>query len=450
MAAYYKGDEQPQFSSIDGTAAQGSQYGMKTTTRSSFLSFHAFGTACVNIYFVLLTAVAVVAFVLGCYSTDRVRSIRVTDALLVSNPQAVPAGYSVFSLGTGLGYWSPAAEMRYPRSDHGVISYNKYAYLVGGLSVNDSNTGGVVLRSVVQYDTETGMMANMSNLPSPRYRFAYALLNGNIYVMGGAEVPDGKPQNTVFVYNVASNKWSPVGQLNTPRIDACGAVANGKVYVFGGYDADLHSLASVEVFDPASATATAAGTWTQLPATSNLQVSRGDCRAVAIDNIIYAVGGSEWFNNTKQNCSGNWVFCYRFLNSVEAFDPAKNVWSFRAPMISARGDFGIDALPGGRIIVAGGERGNGTHNSMAMYDVEEYIVEHDIWVQKAPLPEARFRDDLAYASGRVYAFGGNPSCDLTPNASCMVVALKTVFAYFDVQYPRLYASYKPASVNDNS
>ncbi|GIL42656.1 hypothetical protein Vafri_603 [Volvox africanus] len=439
MAPFYNGGEQPQFNSIDGTTVQGAQYGAKTNTRASFLSGGSLATACTVIYFVLLTAVAVVAFILGCYSTDRVRSIRVTDALLVSNPQDVPTGYSVFSLGTGLGYWSPATEMRYPRSDHGVISYNKYAYLIGGLSVNDTSKNGAVLRSVVQYDTETGVLQNMSNLPFPRYRFAYALLDGKIYVMGGTDEINGAPTNTVLVYTVESNKWGTVGQLNTPRIDACGAVANGKVYVFGGYDAESYSLATVEVFDPAT------GTWTQLPATSNLQVSRGDCRAVAINNIIYAVGGAEWYNNTSRDCKANWVFCYRFLKSVEAFDPNKNVWSYRASMITPRGDFGIEALPGGRIIVAGGERGNGTQNSMAMYDVEEYIVDHDIWVQKAPLPEARFRDDLAYASGRVYAFGGNPSCELTPDTPCNATALKTVFAYFDVQYPRLYAFYKPAN-----
>lgn len=60
-------------------------------------------------------------------------------------------------------------------------------------------------------------------------------------------------------------------------------------------------------------------------------------------------------------------------------------------MISPRGDFGIEVLPGSRLIVAGGEKGNGTRNAIAMYDVEEYIALDDIWVQKAPLPEARFR-----------------------------------------------------------
>lgn len=66
-------------------------------------------------------------------------------------------------------------------------------------------------------------------------------------------------------------------------------------------------------------------------------------------------------------------------------------WSPRADMINPRGDFGIEALPGGRIVVAGGERGNGVVNQQAMYEVEEYVAADNIWISKAPLPEARFR-----------------------------------------------------------
>ncbi|GLC38048.1 hypothetical protein PLESTB_000442500 [Pleodorina starrii] len=445
MATYYKEGEQPQFSNMDG--AQEAQYG--TTRRSGCLG-KAFGTACAVIYFVLLTAVAVIAFILGSYATSKVRSFSVPDAILMSDPSTAPAGYTVFSLGTGLGYWSPSTDMLHQRSDHGVISYQKYAYLVGGMSFNPSANKSEVSASVVRYDTETGQMYEMAPLPFARYRFAYAQSKGNIYVLGGADNTDATT-NTVFVYNIAANNWTMMGKLNTPRTDACGAAVNGKVYVFGGYDANYVSLSSVEVCDPATATSSAPAVCTQLPASSDLKVSRGDCRAVAIDGIIYAVGGVEWYNNTQQNCTANWVFCYRFLNSVEAFNPATGVWSFRAPMISPRGDFGIEALPGGRIIVAGGEKGNGTNNAMAMYDVEEYIVEHNIWVQKAPLPQARFRDDLAYVAGRVYAFGGTPSCELVPDGPpCNQVALKTVFAMFDVQYPRLYAFFKAATATASS
>ncbi len=60
-------------------------------------------------------------------------------------------------------------------------------------------------------------------------------------------------------------------------------------------------------------------------------------------------------------------------------------------MPRARGDFAAEALPGGRLIVLGGESSNGRHTEIATNYVEEYIGADDVWVPKAPLPEARFR-----------------------------------------------------------
>jgi hypothetical protein len=81
----------------------------------------------------------------------------------------------------------------------------------------------------------------------------------------------------------------------------------------------------------------------------------------------------------------------------------------------------------------------------ALYDVEEYQAASDRWVSKAPLPEARFRFDTAHVGERVYAFGGHPTCSSkadSTKASCVGIALPTVYGYFDVQYPDAYAVVK--------
>lgn len=64
---------------------------------------------------------------------------------------------------------------------------------------------------------------------------------------------------------------------------------------------------------------------------------------------------------------------------------------------------------------------------------------------KAPLPEARFRFDTAHVGERVYVFGGQPTCSSKGDAGrneCVKVALDTVFGYFDVQYPDVYAVFQ--------
>lgn len=82
----------------------------------------------------------------------------------------------------------------------------------------------------------------------------------------------------------------------------------------------------------------------------------------------------------------------------------------------------------------------------AMHEVEEYQRSSDRWVVKAPLPEARFRFDTAHVGERVYVFGGHPTCTSKQDEAkqqCLKVALNTVWGYFDMQHPDVYAVVKP-------
>jgi hypothetical protein len=78
----------------------------------------------------------------------------------------------------------------------------------------------------------------------------------------------------------------------------------------------------------------------------------------------------------------------------------------------------------------------------ALDNVEVYMDSSDRWVNKAPLPEARFRFDTAHvimgSTDRVLVFGGDPTCGWTKEPSkqdCVAVALDTVWEYFDEQSP---------------
>ncbi len=44
--------------------------------------------------------------------------------------------------------------------------------------------------------------------------------------------------------------------------------------------------------------------------------NRGDCRAVEVDGLIYAVGGTEYIGPATGDCTPAWS-CYKFLDSVE-------------------------------------------------------------------------------------------------------------------------------------
>ena len=47
---------------------------------------------------------------------------------------------------------------------------------------------------------------------------------------------------------------------------------------------------------------------------------------------------------------------------------------------------------------------------VATHNVNMYYTQHDRWVPKAPIPDARFRFAGAAHNGVAYAFGGHETC----------------------------------------
>mmetsp|Transcript_34146 Transcript_34146/g.75744 ORF Transcript_34146/g.75744 Transcript_34146/m.75744 type:complete len:448 (-) Transcript_34146:647-1990(-) len=364
--------------------------------------------------------------------------------VLVNNPRAaVPAGYTVSNLYAGTGYWSHKPQgMLHSRSDHAVVSYNGRMYVFGGQSTDPANeTVVIVLGATTRYNMYLNTYLELAPMPNGqgRARFGYALVGSKIYVFGGMKSSDWDAAATAetLIYDIDANTWSQGPALNFPRTDLAGAAVGGKIYAIGGYNSSTYdATTTVEVLDT---TRPNAG-WVSAP---DMRVPRGDLRAASSNGLIFALGG---VTNTP-NCGDSYVACHPFTASVEAYDPATNAWSARTPMKYKRGDFAVTTLPGGRLITVGGEGYNDEtkRNEAALPWVEEYMVVQDVWVPKAPLPEPRFRFDMAADGELLYAFGGHPTCNselsnVTQN--CYGVALSTILGYYDVNYPPIYAVVK--------
>ncbi|GFR40675.1 hypothetical protein Agub_g1263 [Astrephomene gubernaculifera] len=310
------------------------------------------------------------------------------------------------------GRWSTTNNITSALDGHGVVAYGKFVYLVAGT---------IGISQLFRYDTETGEMQELAPLLAYRSHFAVALVNASIYVTGGSDY-FGQPLfwravNSVMVYDISSNVWSWTSSLNIKRTGSCSAVLDGKVYIIGGYDDADNFLSSVEQLDPAT------GVWRLLPDSSNMASAREHARAVAVGSYIYVAGGhGEDYPVT--------------LDIVERFDPSSGTWSTMAPMTTARSDFGIATVPGGRILAAGGACANaecivdGRFSTWS--EVEEYSVVGNTWVRRAPLPQPLYRFGMAWVAGGVYAFGGyNPA-----NALGEYTASKRVYVYSNTQYGR--------------
>lgn len=361
-------------------------------------------------------------------------------AILTTSPRNGPGGATYGGhLFAGSGYYAPMRPMMYSRSDFRAVPIGNYIYLIGGLTndlpapgANSSANTGRVINNVVRYDTYNNVVSEMAPMPEPRSRFAVAVSDGVIYVIGGITNNDNPdvhdPSGTVLKYDTAANKWSRLpGGAITPRSDSCGAALGGKVYLMGGWAANYSSMLGGEVLDLST------GKWSPLP---DGMIKRGDCEAAALDDCVLVVGG--WGPED-------------FSNVTECYSPSKGAWSRRADMHKARGDFAAEVLPGNRVLVLGGETGGAApgSNEHAQHHVEEYNADDDVWIIRAPLPEARFRFDAAHVDNRVYIYGGHPTCSSTPKDPsavgrdlCVKVALNSSWAFIDVPHPDVYVWYK--------
>ena len=91
--------------------------------------------------------------------------------------------------------------------------------------------------------------------PLPRSFHAAAVVNGKIYVIGGAGA-DNKPVGSVQVYDPAPGTWAARPHAHAARVVRASAVG-GRIYAIGGTTRGLDKLAVVEAYD------TATDTWTR-------------------------------------------------------------------------------------------------------------------------------------------------------------------------------------------
>ncbi len=212
----------------------------------------------------------------------------------------------------------------------------------------------------------SGAWRTLAPMPTARQELATAVLDGNIFVIGGYDTA-GRSTNTVEVYHPATNTWTTAQPIPVSNNHNSAAVAAGRLYSFGGVSPATYA------YDPAR------DSWSPV-ATMNFQ--HGDTAAVGVlNNKIYVAGGS----------SG--VQC-------EVYDPGANTWTVLAPMNVSRNHCG-GAFIDGRFYVAGGRGSANAPTALEVYDPQT-----NTWATRAPLPTGRSGVGGAAVGGELFVFGG--------------------------------------------
>jgi N-acetylneuraminic acid mutarotase len=253
-------------------------------------------------------------------------------------------------------------------------------------------------------------------LPIARTEVAAAVLNGQIFVVGGY-LADGSSTNEVDIYLPAADRWFRAPNLPAAVNHTAATSVGGRLFVAGGYGAERSAF----VFDGKR--------WRTL----HLPAARGAAGAAALRGVGYVVGGRGVGGLAKSVLAWNgkrWrilpgptprehlaVTAARGrvyavggrkagydtnLDIVESWAPGEKRWRREAPLPEARGGTGAAAV-GGTIVSVGGEAPSGTLRAVFAFDVTRRT-----WRRLADLPTPRHGLGVVSFKGSVYVIGGGP------------------------------------------
>lgn len=85
-------------------------------------------------------------------------------------------------------------------------------------------------------------------MSTPRRFATHIVLSGRLYVMGGRNTSVNRLRSVEY-YEPSTNKWQPVASMRYEKTRASACVLNGFIYVLGGAG-EPESLQAIERYDP--------------------------------------------------------------------------------------------------------------------------------------------------------------------------------------------------------
>jgi N-acetylneuraminic acid mutarotase len=217
--------------------------------------------------------------------------------------------------------WSAKAPMPTARSGVAVAVFQNKIYVIGG--TGDSG----ILEVNEVYDTARNIWETKANMPTARADMCASVVDGKIYVIGGKEdwgvEPSYHELGVNEVYDPETDTWSTNASLPIPAFGYASAVVNDEIYVIGGARQFLANLSGLVAIDSVQVYNATNDSWRNAASLPN---ARSFGAAVATSGLIapkriYVLGGYD------QNA-------YSSTNRV--YDVERNSWSSGTSLPSAR------------------------------------------------------------------------------------------------------------------
>lgn len=283
--------------------------------------------------------------------------------------------------GIEISTWMPRADLSSPRLGPTAVVLEGQIYLLGGA---EGPLWSGTIATVEVYDPATDTWTPKADLSRDRAVIAAVALEGKIYAIGGHRGTSNTAvgQTIAEVYDPASDTWTRIADLPVDRGNAAVAAVDGKIYVIGGSNILGNSQSEVNMYDPV------ADTWTPK---ARIPLSIHGHRAGVIGGLIYVVGGRSFSD---------------ISNRLYVYDPVTDTWTRKADMVSGR------MQPGGvvwenKLYAIGGGQGDGVRKTVEVYDPVT-----DTWSPEVDLPAVNVGMGAAVVEGRIYVFGGRREADV--------------------------------------
>jgi N-acetylneuraminic acid mutarotase len=230
--------------------------------------------------------------------------------------------------------------------------------------------------------------------PRPRWAHSAAVVDGRIYVIGGAGA-DNQVAGSVEAFDPAKGTWSACADMPTARALLGVGVIGGRIYTVGGTTMGLDKLATVEVYDPTT------DTWARK---ADMPTARNTLSAIAVDGKLYAIGGGGFDRPESGWESFDAAVDSRDFSRVEVYDPETDRWAAREDMPTARSALTLSAVGGRIYAIGGGFRRGGRDVSLSL--VEVYDTGTNRWTRTVDMPTPRFFPVSSVIDGRIWVAGG--------------------------------------------
>jgi hypothetical protein len=247
---------------------------------------------------------------------------------------------------------------------------------------NDEQAGGV---------RDAGSVNSIRSMTTRRAAHTATLLpDGKVLVAGGFTGSENSLASAE-VFDPATSTFASAGNMNASRAGHTATLLpKGKVLIAGGFNGSY--LASAELYDPATRIFTPA---------SDMVTARSGHVATLL-------------NNGKVLLAGGTGVGWTFLATAELYDPATNTFTATGSLTSARESHTATLLANGKVLIVGGHRGR--RPTITIYSSAEiYDPATGRFTATGNMTRIRHKHEaILLADGRVLIIGGADERDGRP------------------------------------